>query len=141
MRQSPLYIVTLVLVCLTAVSDLWWITIDLGSRFGLIQGGVGDFDAESFTASLTIWNDLAFYTHTLTAIIAVWMLLARHPWLLPVYAVSILASVIDLIMLSQNPLFEAGTTAMITLGAHITALVGIAWLTRSGALQQPQQSE
>lgn len=140
MRSSPLYIVTLALVVLTALSDLWWITIDLGSRFGLIHGGVGDFDAESFTASLTIWNDLAFYSHTLTGMLAVWMLLARHPWLLPVYAFSIIASIADLLLLSQNPLFEAGVTSLITLGGHITALVGIAWLTRAGALQ-PQQSE
>lgn len=135
MFKSPVYVVTLVLVSLTALSDLWWVSIDFGSRIGLIQGGVGSFDAESFTASLSIWNDLAFYSHVITAIIAVWMLLARHPWLIPVYIFSITTSMIDLALLAQNPLFEAGLMTSLVLGAHMLALAGMAWMSRTGVLR------
>lgn len=118
-----IYWIAVGLVAITALSDLWWISVDLGSRLGLIPGGIGGLDADAFTASLTIWNDIAFYTHTITGIAALWMLLDRSRLIFPVYIVSITASIADQLMLLNNPYYQAELLGQITLSAHILAMI------------------
>ena len=134
-REFWFYWIAVGLVAVTALSDLWWISVDLGSRLGLIHAGVGDFDAEAFTASLTIWNDLAFYTHTITGIGALWMLLDRSRHVFLVYVVSISASVADQLMLINNPYYQAELLGQIVLTLHILAMILITGLRGSRYLR------
>ena len=84
-------------------------------------------NSHDFTASLTLWNDLAFYTHAVTSLAAIVLLLLRMRILLWVYGTSVAAAFLDWILLVGNPYYDGSLIGHIALAAHSTALFLI-WL-------------
>ncbi len=131
------YWTALALVLATAALDVWLLLIDMGGKTGLWSFTLADVNSQDFTASLTIWNDLAFYTHALTSIAAVVLLLRRKRILLWVYGVSVAASFLDWVLLVGNPYYDGSLIGHIALAAHSTALFLIWLLVSQRELARP----
>lgn len=131
------YWTALALVSATAAFDAWLLLIDLGGKTGLWSFTLADVNSQDFTASLTIWNDLAFYTHAVTSIAAVGLLVRRKRILLWVYGVSVAASFLDWVLLVGNPYYDGSVVGPIALAAHSTALFLIWLLVSQRELARP----
>lgn len=131
------YWTALALVLATAALDVWLLLTDLGGKTGLWGFTLADVSSHDFTASLSIWNDLAFYTHALTSIASVVLLLRRKRILLWVYGVSVAASFLDWVLLVGNPYYDGSVVGPIALAAHSTALFLIWLLVSQRELARP----
>lgn len=93
---------TLALLVLTTLIDFWWVYIDLSARFGLGAVDHAPFDTLAMSQSMSIWNDIVFYLHVPSMVLAIWFVARRSPWALAIYAFAMITMMLDWILLMGN---------------------------------------
>lgn len=110
-QRSALFWAAFIVILATAAYSFYWVFVDIASRLGA-SPSTESFDAESFTAELTIWNDIAFYTAIAFTPPSLYLFWRGHNGVLITYAFVIIARVVDWILLLENSEFNNSLMAI-----------------------------
>lgn len=97
---------TCALFSIGALYSLGWVAIEFLVFMGLWPT-YSDFDAVAFEASVGPINQLAFYGLNVANIVTAMALLRRSKWALAFFALSFLLGLLDWVLLTFNPYFDA----------------------------------
>lgn len=104
-RHRRLFALTLILLLVMSLYSTGWAVIQLLVVLELWPQGLWNWDAYGFFASLTLGQDLAFYTSLCLSWLTIWLLLRRSAMAVPSFLVSFIFYRIDSLILSTNVLF------------------------------------
>ena len=89
-----------------AIYSLGWVVIEVLVYFGFWPS-YAEFDAVAFENNVSTINQLAFYGLNIANLLTVIALLHRSKWALAFFAVSFLLGLLDWVLLTFNPYFDA----------------------------------
>lgn len=121
-RKDPIFIVVFGVMLAGAAFSYYWLGIDIAVRLGWWSIGT-EFDANAFTAQLSVWNDIAFYTVILATPPSLYWAWAGSSSALVSYALVILAGVIDWILLNNNAHWNGGFEGYLLFSGQLFAYV------------------
>ncbi|MFY0639126.1 hypothetical protein [Maricaulis maris] len=98
--------ISILLLLAQAAYVTGWAIVDIMVRLELWPRSTEGWDAYSFFASLSFWQEAAFFSSTLLALVSVWLHWRRSFWVLPVYFLSYLLYRLDSFLLTLNSLFN-----------------------------------
>jgi len=126
-RPVTLGFILLVLTYET-VWGLGWAILDIAVRMGVWPEGLFGFEAESFIASVTFWQEVAFFSGVIANVVSLVLFLRLSRWTLPVFGFAVVMDKIDWFMLADNFSYDtlmgsqAELSGYATLLAHAVAL-------------------
>jgi len=98
--------VSLLLLVVHTLYVTGWAVVDIAVRIGVWPLGMWDWDAEVFFASLSFWQEAAFFSSTGLALVSIWLHLKRSALVIPVFLVSYFLYRLDSFFLTLNDLFN-----------------------------------
>jgi hypothetical protein len=116
------YMIAVAAVIAIALYNAFWFVLDIGVRLNLITGIVFGIDAPNFTAALTVWNEVFFFTSAIASFIAVPCILMHSRWALWAFGTCFAAGVSDWFMLIVNPYYDGSGAGLATTVATIATL-------------------
>ncbi|MFT6542236.1 MAG: hypothetical protein ACJAU5_001318 [Maricaulis maris] len=97
---------SLLLLSLHTIYVIGWAVVDIAVRAGLWPSGLWNWDADAFFASLSVWQEVAFFSSTALAMVSFWLHLKRSALIIPVFLVSYFLYRLDSFFLTLNDLFN-----------------------------------
>ena len=116
------YLIAMAGVVAIALYNAFWFALDIGVRLNLVTGEVLGIDATGFTAALTVWNEIFFFTASIGSFMAVPCILMRSRWAVWAFAACFAAGAADWVMLIANPYYDGSGAGLVTTAITITTL-------------------
>ncbi len=133
LHQRIFYGLSLIITVGGLLYSLEWMVVDIGVRLG-VWPREGEFDAYAFTETLSIWNDIGFYTAIIMGLAALILLIRRRALALPAYVLALLGGLTDWVALTGNPFFDGGLDALFLFPAQLINAIIMVFLVHWGVL-------